>query len=267
MRKLRTLVVVFLLVLTAGIPVHAVGFQKITGTAKKSGLYNMWIDKNSRLHIRKPSAKKDLASIVRCNGGVSDGKTIYYWNGNRNRMSIFQYSILSRSRKRIAHFRGIHQITGAYKKRLILEGCLPSESTTMDSLYVYDTKTGKIKRIRQSCECAGIYNQFFVFKGTTGAISSTRLGVYNAETNKSKILTDKCWYMVQNGSQIYFANEVSNTSSYVVRKLKIYRYSMMTGKKKGVSKTVTVSVLENNHLSKGKFTYFDENGIKRTLRF
>ena len=36
--------------------------------------------------------------------------------------------------------------------------------------------------------------------------------------------------MVQNGKQIYYAKEVGSTPAYIIKKLKIYRYTMTTGK-------------------------------------
>lgn len=267
MKKRRLLAIaVVLLALCMGVPAGAAGYEKITHNKKKIGSYYMWIDGGSRLHIRKTSARRDLDSMSGCKGGISDGRTVYYYKKYGSRQLVYKYSLSAKKGKKLASLQGVSGIEGAYQNRLILAAALPRDGV-YDTLYAYDMNTGKMKRISYSCQCAGTYRQYFVFEGTTGAICPVHVGVYNAKTNKSKTLTEKSWYTAQHGKQLYYAKEVGSTSSFYIRKLKIYRYTMTTGKKKAMSKTLTVSIAKNNRLTNNKFTYYGKDGKKRTLRF
>ncbi len=242
-------------------------YRPVTGKIEKRGTYYMWIDGNRCLHIRENSGQTDLVTLTGCDGGISNGKTVYYIRKSGNGASIVQYSISAKTEKPVAFLRGVSQIVGAYKNRLILSAAYSEKDSGMDTMYSYNMNTGKMKRISYTCECTGAYKHYFIFKGMTGGINSVQMGVYNAKTNKVKTLTENSWYMVQNGKQIYYVKEVGSTPAYIIKKLKIYRYTMTTGKTKALSKTVTVSVTRGNQLTKNKFTYYDENGKKHTLRF
>lgn len=233
MRKLKGFIIAaFLLAVCAGISSQAAGYKTVTGDMKKNGSYYMWIDGQRCLHIRRPSKKRDLAAVTGCDGGISNGKMIYYIRKSGRGAWVCKYSISSKTGETIDFMKGVTGIIGVYGNRLILN----AENGIIGMLYAYDMNTGKMKRISYSCECAGMYKQYFVFEGLTGAVNPVQVGVYNAKTNTVKTLTKKSWYMIQNGKQIYYAKEVGSTSSYVVRKLKIYRYTMTTGKSKALSR-------------------------------
>lgn len=264
MKKRGILVaMMLLLVLCVGIPVHAAEYKTVTSNAQKNRSYYMWVDGGRCLHIRKSSGE-EVATIAGCSSGVSNGKTIYYINRSGNGATVYKYSILAGTRKYIAYLRGVNRIVGAYNNRLILEA---SPDGTMDTLYAYNMNTGKMKKISYTCECVGAYKKYFVFRGITGAITPVQIGVYNAKINKVKALAEKSWYMLQKGKQIYYAKEIGSTDSYFVRKLKLYRYTVTTGKSKPLSKTITVSISDKNRLTKSKFVYYDGDGDKHIIKF
>lgn len=268
MRKFGiSVLALFLLVLCAGVPAQAAGYRRVTGDVEKNGAYHMWIDGQRRLHIRNRSGQEEFVTVDGCDGAVSDGKLVYYIRRSGSGSFVFRYSISAQSEETIAFLDGVSGIAGAYKNRLILDAALDWKDGAIGTLYSYNMNTGKMKRISSSCEYVGAYKRYFAFQGSTGAITSVKTGVYNAKTNKTKILAKKTWYTVQKGRQIYYLKEVGRTSSYTDRKLQVYRYTMTTGKSKALTNPLMVSVTGKSRLTGSKFIYRDENGKKRTIRF
>lgn len=266
MKKFKlAIITVFLLLVCGGVSVQAAEYKKVTSKKEKTGYYYTWIDKQQSMHIRKVSAKKDLAVIKQCKGAVTNGSMIYYIRKYQDGVRLSRYSLSGKKGQNIAYLKGVRSIAGAYQNRIVLYA---EPSGPYGAVYVYDLNTRKMKRISgYSMNCTGNYRQYFILEGFSGAITETPVGVYNAKTNKVKTLTKKSWYMVQNGNQVYYAKEVGSTSNYTVRKLRIYRYTLTTGKTKAMTKTLTVSVLGNNKLKKNQFTYCGKDGKKHTVRF
>ena len=142
------------------------------------------IDGNRCLHIRENSGQTDLVTLTGCDGGISNGKTVYYIRKSGNGASIVQYSISAKTEKPVAFLRGVGRIVGAYKNRLILSAAYSEKDRGMDTLYSYNMNTGKMKRISYSCDCAGAYKHYFIFEGMTGAIASVQMGVYTQKQIK-----------------------------------------------------------------------------------
>lgn len=267
MKKVKLIIIaVFLLLVCGSVSVQAAEYKTVTTKMKKNGSYYVWIDGQRSMHVRKASAKKDLTVIKKCTGAVTNGSVIYYIRKYQDGARLYKYSISSKKGRYIAYLKGVRGIEGAYQNRVVLYA-EPSNSG-YGVLYVYDLNTRKMKKIsRLFNECTGNYKQYFVLGESGGAITSAPIGIYNAKTHKLKTIAKKSWYMVQNGNQIYYAGEVGSTSNYTVRKVKIYRYTMTTGKTKAMTKTLTVSVLENNKLTKSQFIYCGKDGKKHKIRF
>lgn len=255
-----------LIVMCGSSSVQAAQYKKVTKNKTKIGSYYMWIDKQSVLHISKSRTQNGKTLYTECVGAVSDGKEIYaversYLGGGE----LYRYSIQDGIGRTLAYLKGLTDIEGVYQNKLIFSG-ERSGNTVYEDLYTYDINTWKIKKIRSASECIGVYNQYFLFQSITGAMTEGALGVYNARTGKTKILTDKSWTVRHHGKYIYYLQDMGKSSNYVQRRVKLYRYTLTTGRKKALSKTLPVSVLDLT-LTSNKFIYYDHDGRKHTLRF
>lgn len=262
----KVIMIMLCWVLCSGAAVCATDFQKLTTSKKKIGSNYMWIDKNKKLQIQNASTKKRQTLYLGRREAISDGKTIYMLDRqNAKGKLIRRYSLQDQTGRCIAYLNGINNIEGVYQNMLILSGARSSISA-LESLYAYDMNTWKLKKISSYSSCIGAYHQYFIFKGYTGAVTAVKMGVYDAKRNRTKILAKEAWCILQKGKMIYYVQDVGKAANSY-RKMKVYVYDLVTGKKKAVSSTVTVAQYMDKKLTQNRFTYYGKNRKRHTVYF
>lgn len=242
----------------------ASGYRPVTNKREKRGSYHMWIDTKRCLHIRKGSSGKDTAKIKNCDGAVSNGKTIYYVTKMGNIQKVTKYSVGSGAKEVIMHFKDVDRIVGAYKNRLIFETIDP-----YPLLYIYDMNSDELNQTRYYGEYINTYKNYIIYKGTTGAVNSVNVGIYNEKTNKGKNITEGCWHFVQDDKYLYYTEElgVISTKFGLCYKVRVCRYTMTTGKKEVLSQPVIFAPYKKDEFTNRKFTYYDHHHIEHTIHF
>lgn len=232
--------------------------RKVNG-AVFSSVYDSYTS-SSVLRVTKNGSSRLISNYH--NGGkvISDGKTVYYCTSGK---SLYKMNISTGKEEYIAWLGGSDinniELSGKYKNDIYYVMNVPE-----GKLRRINIKTGKIRNVSVSGNAvthAEMTGKYIVLSDGTGA-GHSYLGIWNAASRKFKTISKKFPAWKTGSKYIYYAEEKSHKQNSPDRTVTVKRYSLSTGAKKTLVKSVKVKYIME--ITSKYIKYSDWNGkIKR----
>lgn len=197
--------------------VGATSYQRVYDKSKIAGKY-FWNDDGKIMVSETKNSDGECIQKNVNNSFITNGEIIYFIKGyQRDAINVYRINADGTKKKHIKKLKHAGSLSGFYGNKVYYErhGHYDNEcDETWIHEYSYDIKTGKIKKVADSCCFRDSYKQYFIGEPNAGDYAPCPLILYNAKSGKKNIITDSNLGFYLQGNKIYFADALKEGEQY-----------------------------------------------------
>ncbi len=202
--------------------------------------------------------EKDLDASI-----ITDGKTIYYSTSEQN-AKVYSKTLTGKTSKQLCTVKNVDYsftLSGYYNNTIYYVKYL-------DPGYFckYSLKNKKHTVIHKNTTIAEQNNQYFYLTPYQGAMGPSKLTVYDAKQNKSKLVSKKLHSYRIVGNSLYYLNITKEVDYFSgIYQVTVYKSTLAGKNAKVVAKNVQLKQLIE--ITSKKMVYLNKNGVKKEIKF